>query len=521
MSVYISLSYQNKKEDYNRNDKVSVSVFYYYLGKKIKITSGVKIKIKDWDYEWEKKQNKNPIKISDEYHIEKNLQLKQKIKEVEDIIHKIKLNYEIPTTDLVKSYLKSNIRKREKRTFKNLDFLFLMSEYKNYISEKQTIRNGYKRTVLSNLNKIEGFVNDFHDSSTFKMTINDIDDEIQNKLLNYLNNKGEQPSTIRKRFKVLSSLYNWSRLNNYTDLNFKIIPFNHENDRDVIYLQRDEVLKLYNFTGFNYKNSNHSKYTTYYIEDKLKKGKTIYYTNYEVYRDMLVFGCGVGCRYGDLVKLRLDNYQFSKDRTKGFFSFRMEKSRISKQVKVPVNNLTFEIWKKYSKNKNREDFLFPRTKQNKPIYNEKVNKNIKNIGKIVGLNRLVSRPKFTIKGTVVEGSDNREFLYTFLSSHIMRRTFIREGIENKIPIHILMSMSGHTTEKVFRKYFSTTTKELDMEGKKMFSFELNHVNINKPEPSEEVRTERSIEEELIRLKSFYEKGLIPEKVYEEKVSKLI
>ena len=185
------------------------------------------------------------------------------------------------------------------------------------------------------------------------------------------------------------------------------------------------------------------------------------------------------CRYGDLVKLKLDNYQFSEDRSKGFFVFRMEKSRVGKQVKVPVNKLTFEIWKKYSKGKSREDYLFPRTSTGKSIYNEKVNKNIKVIGEIVKLNRLVSKPQFTIEGQVLEGSDVRKPLFNFLSSHIMRRTFIREGIENKIPTHILMSMSGHTTEKVFRKYFSTTSKELGEEGSKLFSYDL----IEEIEPS--------------------------------------
>ena len=36
----------------------------------------------------------------------------------------------------------------------------------------------------------------------------------------------------------------------------------------------------------------------------------------------------------------------------------------------------------------------------------------------------------------------------------------------------MMSMSGHTTEKVFRKYFSTTSKELGEEGSKLFSYDL-------------------------------------------------
>ena len=54
----------------------------------------------------------------------------------------------------------------------------------------------------------------------------------------------------------------------------------------------------------------------------------------------------------------------------------------------------------------------------------------------------------------------------------MRRTFIREGIENKIPTHVMMSMSGHSTERVYHQYFSTTSSELDEEGRKLFSLEL-------------------------------------------------
>jgi integrase len=257
----------------------------------------------------------------------------------------------------------------------------------------------------------------------------------------------------------------------------------------------------------------------------LKNGKTITYTNFEVYRDMIVFGCGLGCRYGDLVKLKLDNYQFTEDRSKGFFVFRMEKSRVAKQVKVPLNKLTFEIWKKYSKNKSRADYLFPRTSTGKPIYNEKVNKNIKIIGEIVGLKRLVSKPRFTIEGQVIEGSDVRRPLYEFVSSHIMRRTFIREGLENKIPTHILMSMSGHTTEKVFRKYFSTTTKELGEEGSKLFSYDLSD------SVEEEVKPKKVVEElelmntskinKLKELKLLFEEGLIPKEIYLEKVKELI
>jgi len=42
MSIHISLSYQKKKEDYNKEEVVGVCLFYYFNKKKIKISTGVK-----------------------------------------------------------------------------------------------------------------------------------------------------------------------------------------------------------------------------------------------------------------------------------------------------------------------------------------------------------------------------------------------------------------------------------------------------------------------------------------------
>ena len=248
----------------------------------------------------------------------------------------------------------------------------------------------------------------------------------------------------------------------------------------------------------------------------MKNGSIIKYTNLEVYKDILVFGCGIGSRFGDLISLRIDNYQFSEDRTKGYFVFRMEKSRTGKQVKVPVNRLTFEIWKKYSKNKKRNDFLFPRTIKGNSVSNQKMNKHIKEIGKIVGLNRLVSKPRFNIEGKIVNESDTRIPLYDTLTTHIMRRTFIREGIENKIPTHVMMSMSGHSTERVYHKYFSTTKSELDEEGQKLFSLDLNDQN-----KVSRYKNDKSLENKLKELKSLFDKDLIPETLYFKKINQLL
>ena len=158
MSIHISLSYQKKKEEYNKEDVLGVCLFYYFNKKKIKISTGVKTKFKDWNFNWEKSHSKEIIKKTDPDYIQKNLLIRQKAKEVEDIIYKINHNYEIPSTDLVKSYLKSNFKVKEKKSFKQLNFLFIIEEYLKSLDEKSTLRNGYKKTVKSNLKQISNFV---------------------------------------------------------------------------------------------------------------------------------------------------------------------------------------------------------------------------------------------------------------------------------------------------------------------------------------------------------------------------
>jgi hypothetical protein len=186
-----------------------------------------------------------------------------------------------------------------------------------------------------------------------------------------------------------------------------------------------------------------------------------------------------------------------------------------KQVKVPMNKLTFEVWKKYSSNKKREDFIFPRTSHGNPISNQKMNENLKVIGEIVGLNRLVRKPIFNSDNSVRKGTEVRKPLYQFMTSHIIRRTFIREGLNSGLPRHVIMEMSGHSTEKEFNKYFSVIESEREKVSS-LFSYDLN--------PSEDIQVvpqpklpSNDLNDKLIQLKMLFDNGLIPEDIYRIKV----
>ena len=58
---------------------------------------------------------------------------------------------------------------------------------------------------------------------------------------------------------------------------------------------------------------------------------------------MLLFLCGTGMRFGDLIKLRVDHKEFdSKDRMKGEINYQSEKTKNITQSSL--NRLTMDIF---------------------------------------------------------------------------------------------------------------------------------------------------------------------------------
>lgn len=532
MSVYFNLNLKQKKSLYSPEEDIPVNVYYYFDKKKLNVSTGIKTTLKDWNEDWKSTRSKDPIKTSDLNHRFKNLLIKNKVKEVEDIIHQIQMDNDIPTVELVKSFLNRKEKERVKKSLNNLHFLFVLQEFRDWTnSVENRNREGYKKSIRTCLKRIEDFTFEYQRKVGYKLLITDIDNKFQYSLIEFLNKRKEQPSTIRKRLKILVNLINWSREDRkYTDHRIQVVKMRWDFRRDVIFLNRNEILKLIEFTKFNRDNDNHEKYTTEYITDKLKNGKTVEYTNLELIRDMLLFGCGIGCRFSDLVKIKVGNEVHNEEEGWRYLKYRMTKSQTSKEVKVPINKMTLEIFKKYSSGKEISDYLFPRTKKGNPISNQKFNKHLKKIGKSVGLDRKVNFPKFNLEGQVVDGTDDPQPLSDFITSHIMRRTFIREGLNSKVPPRILMELSGHTTEKVFKRYFDTLTEEIDEEGKKMFDLNIIEIDESKFQKikdflKEDVKDDNSedssIETKLIKLKSFYDKGLINPEIYKEMIREII
>ena len=123
MGVHYSLQYKKPKKEYTKHDEVLVCVRYYHQGRKMHISSGIKCKIKDWNENWENTIKREPILKTDVQWKDKNLKLKDKESEINNIVLQIEKDGEIPFVDIVKSHLKNHQYLKIKKSLKKIDIV--------------------------------------------------------------------------------------------------------------------------------------------------------------------------------------------------------------------------------------------------------------------------------------------------------------------------------------------------------------------------------------------------------------
>lgn len=188
--------------------------------------------------------------------------------------------------------------------------------------------------------------------------------------------------------------------------------------------------------------------TPYYIT--IDERNKIYRTNLNrhpqlaIQRDIFVFQCLIGCRVGDLIKMKKnsiigDAIEYIPRKTK-------EGRPLT--VRVPLNPTALEIIARY---KNCEgDKLLPF------ISEQKYNASIKRIFKAAGLKRLVT----VINPTTRE--EEKKVLFEIASSHLARRTFVGNLYKQVKDPNLVGALSGHKEgSRAFARY-----REIDDEMKK-------------------------------------------------------
>jgi hypothetical protein len=475
-----------------KEDKVSPHFTYHQDYKKTKVFCGISCSIKDWDTDNKK------VKRSDKNFKLKNLQIDTLRTKLETIVNRYKNNDEILSAQQLKLELKKREIVKKSTSISSLPLYNLIKDWLNDYMSNEVILQSTRNKTKQMARDIFDFIEE-REKENETLLVDDLNQDFARDFMVWLFNKeytrgdevivGLSPNSVSRRFVALNIFCKWYsrvskeyiKVDKPSELK-KSVSIIREEDKP--FLKNDELQKVYNFNSFNYlkpiakngeiewvENKEYHKYLKLKGDTKTKNkdgivelmfDKTKYglqtYTTYEVYKDLFVFLCSVGCRYSDGIRMKLGNFYHAKrsststleDGVEAYFKFYQKKTN---RDSIPrVNEVSYEIYKKYSRGKTKDDYLFPLTENGNFISDVKFNKHIKKICKIIGLNRPFIERRVGISGKEIESKTKK--LHEVIKSHVGRRTFIYNMVmDGNYTTEELKVQTGHKKTDVFNSYF--------------------------------------------------------------------
>ena len=222
-------------------------------------------------------------------------------------------------------------------------------------------------------------------------------------------------NTIGKHIKVLKLILNEAQAKGLCSIpNMKNIFYVFTEEADTVYLNEDEL-------------------------QQLKDKDLSEIPHLDRVRDQFLLLAWTGSRFSDLSKVtKSDIKEVGGDK---YISFRQQKT--NNKVTIPLHPVVIEIFEKY-------DYKLP-----PEISNQKFNKFIKMACQAAEINASETTTQ-TVGGKLI--TENFE-KWQLVASHTGRRSFCTNMYKRGLPTIMIMSISGHTTEKAFLKYIKVKQEE--------------------------------------------------------------
>lgn len=403
------MNYTFKLKEPN-SDKETLIYFRSYFGNENKnfiYSTGEKIKSSEWDFENRQPNDSNGRTKKSENHRSIKKQLDRYSSFFTEIVNRYKNINEELTTDIVKQRFDEEF----KRKIIKDDFLRI---YQEFLKEKEndytgkSISNSTLKRYKCNLNLLLDFQKDYK----VKITLGKFDEKVYNKFLKYcIEEKKHSANTIHRNIGLLKTFLGWALNKKYT-YNNEFISFQKPPKfrTDEIALNYQQVDEIYNHD--------------------FSKNKKL-----ERVRDLFVFGCVTGLRFGNYSRI-------TKDDIDGNFIRVVDMKSKTKNLAIPLNSISRSILEKY-------DYELP------SISNQKMNKFIKEV---------FQELEFTdeIKKTMKYGDElieKKSEFYKRISSHTARRSFITIMKNKRVPDKVIMSYTGHTSLEVFNAYYRPSEED--------------------------------------------------------------
>ncbi len=411
--------------DRNTDKATSIQLVVNFKNQKLKYGTGIRIRPILWDGDtFRPTTNKNVTRKLDP-SLKKELSI---IKNRLDIISKqvrkryaYLLEQEIyPSAEELRNYLDTNLEwKLAKPKTKAHS---LVSYFEAYISEmltgKRTTDKG-KRFAEGTIKNYQGCLiqfKDYQSKKRKKIQFEDVTMDLYDNLVEFFNKKNYSPNTIGRHMKNLKTIMRAAleeglhENKEFQRKKFKTIKV----DTTEIYLTEKEVKALFNLD--------------------LSKNK-----EHELIRDVFLVGVYTCQRYSDYSRIKKTNIEATSNGTK---IVKLIQKKTGTEVQVPIRHELDTILKRYNYN-------LPKT------YEQRVNKSIKNIAKMVGIDNEIQIEK--IKGGLkVKTSIPKHDL---IKTHTARRTGITNLYLAEIPSIAIQEISGHKTEVNLLKYIKVTKEQ--------------------------------------------------------------
>ena len=215
--------------------------------------------------------------------------------------------------------------------------------------------------------------------------------------------KGLKSNSVGKTIKHLKSFLKdrmWKKVIPYIDLSgYKVM----EEEVDTVYLSWEELSLIYHLD--------------------LSQN-----TQLEKYRDLFVLGCLTGFRFSDYSDIR-------PEEVRGEMLY-INQAKTLSTVVVPLR-------------KDAKRILIDKYNMQMPqVSNANFNYYIKEVAKLAGIDEKIK----IVHKRGNEVRDETRPKYAWITSHTCRRSFCTNEFLDGTPTNLIMAISGHKTEKAFRRY---------------------------------------------------------------------
>jgi site-specific recombinase XerD len=407
----------NKGKTVNDITKPQKIYIRYRLGAKVDFnaSTGASVLIENWDFDKQRVKNRSHVTDRNEINtLLSNLTTHFETFEAQNLKDGI-----TPTYEMVKTYFDSFFTEPEQNTndrpitfFDFVDSFIEKAKSKpnRYTKENAPVKSGTINGYLTALNLFKRYNDEVQ-----KFDFEDIDLHFYNKFSNWCDSLNFTKGYKGKNIKTLKVFMNAAVKEGATtnekfrDSEFMVL----RETADSIYLNLDELRQMWQLDLTN---------------DPTK----------ERARDLFLIGCFTGLRVSDYNNLKPSNIK----EIDGVKILSVKTQKTATPVAIPLHPIVEAILTNYNG-------IPPR------MYDQKINQNIKEVARLTGLDEVVET-QTTIGGKVVT---KRQPKYQMVCTHTARRSFCTNAYLTGMDSLDIMAISGHTTEKDFRKYIKVTPEQ--------------------------------------------------------------